>query len=80
MMLQPRLMAAKALSEVVMRHVGKPVTRSLRVKIKHEVLALLKDRGVDVTEHSARIKVSFIRADLPNMEIPDNLLAGVPLH
>ena len=79
-MIQPRIMAGKALCDVVNLYVGKESTEDLCAKIKDETLALLKERGIDLIAHASEIEVSFIRPDLPNMIIPDELLAGIQIH
>ena len=79
-MIQPRQLAAKALMEVVMSHEGEAITPEIMRTIKYETLRNLKERGVDLMAHSRRIHVSFIRNDLPNMEIPEELLQGIQIH
>jgi hypothetical protein len=79
-MIQPRKLAASALMEVVARYAGQSATPPVLFHIKRDTLALMKAQGVDLTEHANKIKVSFIRPDLPNLDIPDELLAGIPIH
>ena len=79
-MIQPRQLASKALLDVVMLHEGEAITPEVEEVIKIETLQKLKEQGLDLLAHADRIKVSFIRPDLPNLDVPEYLLQVIPIH
>ena len=79
-MIQPRQLASKALMEVVREHEGEAITPEVEETIKGETLLRLKEFGVDLLAHADRIKVNFIRADLPNLDVPEEYLQGIQIH